>query len=82
MRRGAKLLGVAQERLTLPSLLHVSVLSRPGYATSSVEGRISVEFLDPSSEAQAKKYAFKCHRVVVDGVDTVYPVNAMGYNPL
>lgn len=29
------------------------------YASTSIEGRAAVEFLDPSSEAQAKKYAFK-----------------------
>lgn len=54
-----------------------------GYATSSVEGRVAVEFFDStSSEQQGKKFAFKCHRTVVDGIDTVYPVNAMGFNPL
>ncbi|CAO1632600.1 unnamed protein product [Sympodiomycopsis kandeliae] len=53
-----------------------------GYATSSVEGRVAVEFFDTSSESQGKKFAFKCHRTVVDGIDTVYPVNAMGFNPL
>ncbi|EPQ31561.1 uncharacterized protein PFL1_00894 [Pseudozyma flocculosa PF-1] len=53
-----------------------------GYATSSVEGRIAVEFFDPTPEAQAKKYAFKCHRQAVDGIDTVYPVNAMAFHPV
>lgn len=53
-----------------------------GYATSSVEGRIAVEFFDTTDEAQTKKYAFKCHRQVVDGVDTVYPVNAMAFHPV
>ena len=56
--------------------------SGDGYAISSVEGRIAVEFFDSSAEAQAKKYAFKCHRQVVDGVDTVYPVNAMAFHPV
>ena len=31
-------------------------------------GRVAVEYVDPSAEAQARKYAFKCHRTVVDGV--------------
>lgn len=53
-----------------------------GYATSSVEGRIAVEFFDSSSESQAKKYAFKCHRQIIDGIDTVYPVNAMAFHPI
>ncbi|UZJ52075.1 hypothetical protein CBS101457_001395 [Exobasidium rhododendri] len=56
--------------------------SGDGYATSSVEGRIAVEFFDTSSESQAKKYAFKCHRQIIDGIDTVYPVNAMAFHPV
>ncbi|KAG9292830.1 hypothetical protein G9A89_016192 [Geosiphon pyriformis] len=52
-----------------------------GYASSSIEGRVSVEFFDPSPKSQARKYAFKCHRKVIDGVDTVYPVNALAFNP-
>lgn len=52
-----------------------------GYASSSIEGRVAVEFFDPSPEAQARKYAFKCHRKVIDGVDTVYPVNALAFHP-
>lgn len=33
-----------------------------GYAVGSVEGRIAIEYFDPSPAVQAKKYAFKCHR--------------------
>ncbi|KTW27123.1 uncharacterized protein T551_03117 [Pneumocystis jirovecii RU7] len=53
-----------------------------GYVTSSIEGRISVEFFDPSPESQAKKYAFKCHRQNLDGIDNVYPVNALAFHPI
>lgn len=35
---------------------------KTGYVLSSIEGRVAVEYLDPSPEAQKKKYAFKCHR--------------------
>ncbi|CAG8482890.1 12569_t:CDS:2, partial [Acaulospora morrowiae] len=52
-----------------------------GYACSSIEGRVAVEFFDPSPEAQSRKYAFKCHRRVIDGIDTVYPVNALAFHP-
>ncbi|KAG0656992.1 hypothetical protein C6P46_006738 [Rhodotorula mucilaginosa] len=52
-----------------------------GYVTTSIEGRVAVEFFDPSPAAQAKKYAFKCHRQVIDGVDTVYPVQGLAFNP-
>ncbi|KAF1810400.1 WD40 repeat-like protein [Eremomyces bilateralis CBS 781.70] len=53
-----------------------------GYASSSIEGRVAVEWFDPSVESQARKYAFKCHRQTVDGVDVVYPVNALSYHPV
>eukprot|EP00611_Tribonema_gayanum_P011480 TRINITY_DN2171_c0_g1_i1.p1 TRINITY_DN2171_c0_g1~~TRINITY_DN2171_c0_g1_i1.p1 ORF type:complete len:184 (-),score=70.78 TRINITY_DN2171_c0_g1_i1:40-591(-) len=49
-----------------------------GYVLSSVEGRVAVEYLDPSPEVQSKKYAFKCHR---QG-DTIFPVNAMAFHPV
>ncbi|KAF4308399.1 hypothetical protein GTA08_BOTSDO04462 [Botryosphaeria dothidea] len=52
-----------------------------GYASSSIEGRVAVEWFDPSPESQGRKYAFKCHRQNVDGIDTVYPVNALAYHP-
>ncbi|KAG6856669.1 hypothetical protein H0H87_002046 [Tephrocybe sp. NHM501043] len=52
-----------------------------GYATASVEGRIAVEYFDPSPAAQEKKYAFKCHRQTIDDVDHVWPVNALAFHP-
>ncbi|KAG8217019.1 WD40 repeat-like protein [Butyriboletus roseoflavus] len=48
----------------------------------SVEGRIGVEYFDPSHEAQSKKYAFKCHRQTIDDVDHVWPVNALAFHPV
>lgn len=60
-----------------------------GFATSSIEGRVGVEWFDP--ELDAKKYAFKCHRQTTktqdeDGqeqeVDIVYPVNALAFHPV
>ncbi|KAH7908032.1 WD40-repeat-containing domain protein [Hygrophoropsis aurantiaca] len=53
-----------------------------GYAIGSVEGRIGVEYFDPSPEAQEKKYAFKCHRQAVEEVDHVWPVNALAFHPV
>ncbi|KAK8191755.1 mitotic checkpoint protein-like protein BUB3 [Phyllosticta capitalensis] len=53
-----------------------------GYATSSIEGRVAVEWFDPSQESQTRKYAFKCHRQQVNDVDTVYPVNALAFHPV
>jgi cell cycle arrest protein BUB3 len=60
------------------------VADRPrgvGYALSSIEGRVAVEYFDPSAAWQAKRFAFKCHRGKVDGVETVYPVNAIAFHP-
>ncbi|KAK1531169.1 WD repeat domain-containing protein [Colletotrichum paranaense] len=55
-----------------------------GYATSSIEGRVAVEWFEDSAESQARKYAFKCHRAAApDGEgDIVYPVNAMTFHPV
>ncbi|KAI9821860.1 MAG: hypothetical protein M1827_002442 [Pycnora praestabilis] len=54
-----------------------------GYATSSIEGRVSVEWFDSSAASQSRKYAFKCHRQASpDGVDVVYPVNALAFHPV
>ncbi|KAF3096722.1 hypothetical protein TWF102_006565 [Orbilia oligospora] len=52
-----------------------------GYASSSIEGRVAVEFFDPSKESQSRKYAFKCHRQPEGDVDVVYPVNALAFHP-
>ena len=51
-----------------------------GYATSSIEGRVAVEWFDPSNDSQSRKYAFKCHRQPIDDVDVVYPVNAIAFH--
>lgn len=53
-----------------------------GYATSSIEGRVAVEWFDSSKESQDRKYAFKCHRQNVEGIDVVYPVNALAFHPV
>lgn len=63
----------------LPSIL---IGCFAGYVTTSIEGRVAVEFFDPSDAAQKKKYAFKCHRQVIEGVDTVYPVQGLAFNPV
>ena len=67
-------------RTLLPYTDHF--IAVPGYATASVEGRIAVEYFDPSPESQAKKYAFKCHRQTVNGEDHVWPVNALAFHPV
>ncbi|XP_002738187.1 mitotic checkpoint protein BUB3-like [Saccoglossus kowalevskii] len=54
--------------------------NKQGYVLSSIEGRVAVEYLDPSPEIQKRKYAFKCHRLKVDGVEQIYPVNAISFH--
>jgi cell cycle arrest protein BUB3 len=57
-------------------------LDGTGFAIASTEGRVAMEFFDPTPAVQAKKYAFKCHRAMVNGVDHVYPVNALAFHPI
>ncbi|MBN3292369.1 BUB3 protein, partial [Polypterus senegalus] len=54
--------------------------NKQGYVLSSIEGRVAVEYLDPSPEVQKKKYAFKCHRLKENGIEQVYPVNAVSFH--
>lgn len=57
-----------------------------GYATSSIEGRVAVEWFEDTPESQSRKYAFKCHRQTAPeeegGGDIVYPVNALAFHPV
>jgi len=45
-------------------------------------GRVAVEYLDPKPDVQKKKYAFKCHRVKEDGIEKIYPVNAIAFHDI
>ncbi|EGV63466.1 mitotic spindle checkpoint protein Bub3 [Yamadazyma tenuis] len=56
--------------------------SGEGFAISSIDGRVSVEYFDPSPAIQDKKYAFKCHRLLdkLTQTDVVYPVNSILFN--
>lgn len=54
--------------------------NKQGYALSSIEGRVAVEYLDTNPEVQKKKYAFKCHRIKENGVEHIYPVNAISFH--
>lgn len=40
-----------------------------------------MEYFDPEEKVQEKKYAFKCHRTKEEGVETLYPVNAISFHP-
>ncbi len=77
-----------QERESSLKFLTRSVACMPndaGYATSSIEGRVAVEWFEDTAESQARKYAFKCHRQAAPeedgGGDIVFPVNALAFHP-
>lgn len=73
-----------QERESSLKFMTRSIKCMPngqGYTSTSIEGRVAVEFFDPSPEIQSKKYAFKCHRQTIEKVDTIYPVNALAFHP-
>ncbi|KAI5921548.1 WD40-repeat-containing domain protein [Camillea tinctor] len=80
-----------QQRESSLKFLTRAVAAMPsdaGYATSSIEGRVAVEWFDASAESQARKYAFKCHRQQQPqengsggAMDVVYPVNALAFHP-
>ncbi|KAJ3208690.1 hypothetical protein HDU67_006596 [Dinochytrium kinnereticum] len=52
-----------------------------GYALSSIEGRVAVEFFSQEEEDQKKKYAFKCHREKKPEGEIVHPVHALAFHP-
>ena len=60
-----------------------------GFASGCIEGRVSVDLLDPNSvvlenESDVpllKPYYFKCHRKVVNNINQVFPVNALAVHP-
>jgi cell cycle arrest protein BUB3 len=58
-----------------------ALLMRIGWVSSSIEGRIAVEYFGDDAAIQAKKYAFRAHRQTVGGEDLVYPINAVAYHP-
>lgn len=56
--------------------------NKEGFVLSSVEGRVAVEYLDPSPDIQKKKYAFKCHRNkdTATGLEYIFPVNSISFH--
>lgn len=54
--------------------------NKQGYVLGSIEGRVAVEYLDPSPEIQKRKYAFKSHRSKEGGIELIYPVNAISFH--
>ena len=64
-----------------PTALCYYLCSLTGYVLSSIEGRVAVEYFDPSPEVQKTKYAFKCHRIKeINAMELIYPVNAISFH--
>ncbi|KAJ3362996.1 hypothetical protein HDU91_003170 [Kappamyces sp. JEL0680] len=53
-----------------------------GYATSSIEGRVAVDYFDAAPEIQSQKFSFKCHRQKQGEQEIIFPVNALAYHPV
>lgn len=56
------------------------IISLQKILIESDAGRVAVEYFDPSSEIQKKKYAFKCHRIKEGDIECCYSVNAIRYS--
>lgn len=48
-----------------------------GYVTSSLDGRVAVEYFDDES----RKFAFRCHRMNLVDTNMAFPVNALSFLP-
>ncbi|KAJ1767619.1 mitotic spindle checkpoint protein Bub3 [Coemansia sp. RSA 1807] len=71
---------VRESSLKFPTRCVKLMPSSLGFVCSSVEGRVSVEYLNGATKSN---YAFKCHRQPAeDNVDLVYPVNAVAFHPV
>lgn len=55
-----------------------------GFATSSIEARVAIDFLSPTEASQARKFAFKAHRQqnASTGKTVLYPINALAFHPV
>lgn len=58
-------------------------IEETGFLLTSVEGRVAVEYFDPSETWQQRKFAFKCHRYLDKETQcqTVFPVNCAAFHP-
>ncbi|CAI4051275.1 hypothetical protein SKDZ_15G1790 [Saccharomyces kudriavzevii ZP591] len=54
-----------------------------GYACSSIDGRVAVEFFDDQGDEGSlnKRFAFRCHRLNLKDTNLAYPVNSMECSP-
>lgn len=48
-----------------------------GYASTSMDSRVAVEYFDPLPNVQDQKFAFKCHKIG----DIVAPIRGLAFHP-
>lgn len=76
------LVAIREAQLKHPTRVVRGFPDGTGWATGSTEGRVAVDFLDPSPAAQAARFAFKCHRQrAPSGEERVFPVHAIAFHP-
>ncbi|CCC67274.1 hypothetical protein NCAS_0A07160 [Naumovozyma castellii] len=52
-------------------------LEGDGYVTSSIDGRVAVEYFEDDS----RNFAFRCHRMNLVDMQFVFPVNSLAFSP-
>lgn len=74
---------VRSSGLRFPTACLRNIPSGEGYALSSIDGRVSMEFYDPQPKWQDMKFAFKCHRLKDKELDQdiVFPVTRLRFHP-
>jgi cell cycle arrest protein BUB3 len=65
----------------MPLVINIH-LTVAGFAIGSIEGKVAIEYMDPATEIQQKKYSFRCHRTTANNIESVYPVNVITYHPI
>ncbi|QID85405.1 mitotic spindle checkpoint protein Bub3 [Saccharomyces pastorianus] len=55
-----------------------------GYACSSIDGRVAVEFFSDGGNEDdlTKRFAFRCHRLNLKDTNLAYPVNSIEFSPV
>ena len=58
--------------------------SGDGFVLGAVDGRVAIEYFDPSEASQSRKFAFKAHHEAGAGGKpaVAHPVNAVAFHPV
>uniref|UniRef100_A0AC35UIJ9 WD_REPEATS_REGION domain-containing protein n=1 Tax=Rhabditophanes sp. KR3021 TaxID=114890 RepID=A0AC35UIJ9_9BILA len=73
---------IIKRELTKYQLRSLKILNdKETIVAATIEGRVCVEAIDITENHKSKRYAFKCHRKKIEGIEQVYPVNAVAAHP-